>query len=150
MLPLNLSHPAMALNRSLFDIPIQPLFSHFSRFLVSPLITYSESVLITSGTCLGADFATCNTAYSSAIWFVCSSPGTLRDWFHWSFSLYHIPLPACALLVPGLMHEPSVYTTNVCSSCSGWSVLIAGAGHITWFPHPTVLIREVASINCQY
>lgn len=81
---------AMALKRVALAIPIQPVSSQFFRCVVSPSMTYFESVMIFRGVSMSADCRATSTA---------------------------IPLPHTAFCLPLLAHDPSVYMVNWFLSC---------------------------------
>src|SRR5260221_6146867 len=98
------------LKRGAFFIAIHPSFSHVSRCVVSPSITYFESVMIFRGWRGSATFSAAITAAISPTWLDCASPGTRIAWFLWSPGPNHIPLPHLASFFPFFRHAPSVYT----------------------------------------
>lgn len=106
---------AALLKKVVFFIPIQPLFSQSFRCVVSPLITYFESVLITSGLKVGTLEAAWMTAATSPTWFDCSCTGTLRAVLYCLSWSSHIPLLHLALLFLLSKQAPSVNTVIVWS-----------------------------------
>jgi hypothetical protein len=100
------------LKKGAFFIPIQPLFSHSSRFVVRPSITYFESVTIVSGCDFGTAATAIITATISPTWLDWALPGTHRAWLFGLLWLNHIPLPQVALVFPLFRHALSVYTVH--------------------------------------
>ena len=83
------------MNRDAFLTFIQPAFSQVVRFVVSPFITYVESVIITSGMKWGVVCIAAIMAISSPIWLECLGPRCL-----YSFVLVVLmaePYPSSAL-----------------------------------------------------
>jgi hypothetical protein len=82
----------VAWNRSTLSMPIHPMSFQCSRCVVSPLMTYFESVMIFSGVNGLIDCRATNTAIILLTWFECLLPGILIALFSGLFSLAYNPL----------------------------------------------------------
>ena len=107
---------AAALKKGAFFIPIHPMSVQSLRCVVTPFITYFESVTIFGGQKDGTVFTSAMIMAISPTWFNCAIPGTLLALFLRSLFANHIPLPQCALSFLLLKHAPSsgkIYYVNL-------------------------------------
>lgn len=91
---------AAFLKKFAFFILIQPASSHQLRCVVSPSMTYFESVTIMCGTKWGTVWMAAIVATSSPIWLECWVPGVHRALFPWLLSSNHIPPPLWVFCLP--------------------------------------------------
>ena len=118
------------LNMSAFHILIQPWSSQSHKCLISPSITYMESVLISSGQKWCTSAIAMINATTFPLWLDCSDPRTLNTLFLWSWGPNQIPLPHWASSLPLWVHVLLVCTIMFSCLLFWWSYLSLCAGSL--------------------